>query len=324
MKEVIPMSSSAAPTPSAALSQLSEENAFIKIFLCSKHRTASSNERLHRHKGWSLFYNISGAAHVAVMQKDEVRVLPIQPGQFVFLSSLIPHRLRIGEADDCYMIHLTLSPCREEEAALSLKSLREVSANACRMMLKPFYVLQASDMNAMLSNTLTEILLNFESARKEADLAAIPGLLLQIMLMEIVYLGRQSMASPTNQHVNKAVAYLKGHGSETVRIADVAKAIGIHPVYLQRIFKEHMHKSITEYLMEHRIQQACRMLRTTSFPLIDIALDCGFTNRQHFTRCFKQILGVTPSVFRRENQLGSVDTEIDYEEVIKPGDRFLF
>lgn len=299
------------------------EQGYLKIFLCSKHKRTSSSERLHRHKGWSLFYIITGSAHVAILQNHKERTIDIQPGEFVFLSSLIPHRLRISDADNCYMIHLALSPCDEKEGMLPLKQLKESSEDAYKMLLNPALLTHASDMTSMLSNTLIEILLNYEPSRKDATLSAITGLMLRIMLMEIFYLGKQGLEPLSDRYVNKAVAYLKGQSTDVVRVADVAAAVGIHPVYLQRVFKERMNMSMMTYLVQYRIQRACRLLCTTRFSIIDIALDCGFTNRQHFTRCFKERKGMTPSEYRRQKQIGLVDTEIDYEETVKPGDRIV-
>ncbi len=292
---------------------------FLKILFCSKSRRALCNDRIHRHRGWSLFYLISGKAHVVVLSDNKEKAIDINPGEFVFLASRVPHRLRIAD-DHTYIVHLMLYPCGEEEAALALKQLKAASEEAFRMICKPALFVRASDLNNMLINTLTEVLLNFDFCRKEEGLSAVPGLMLQTMLIEIAYLCKQNMEPRVDRHVNQAIAYLKRHSTEVVRVADVADEAGVHPAYLQRIFKERMKMSMMEYLVQYRVGRARQLLLNTSFPIIDIALECGFANRQHFSRCFRQQEGITPSEFRMRNKICSDDTIYVRTEKDKPDD----
>jgi len=50
------------------------------------------------------------------------------------------------------------------------------------------------------------------------------------------------------------------------------------------------------------VEQAKKILRTNSDSLIDIALDCGFSSHAHFSNTFRQIVGVTPSEYRRSHR----------------------
>jgi len=51
-----------------------------------------------------------------------------------------------------------------------------------------------------------------------------------------------------------------------------------------------------------RCDHAAKLLTTTGFPIIEIAMDSRFNNRQHFARVFREIYGVTPSVYRKLNR----------------------
>ena len=281
------------------------ELGFLKLLFCYKCKRRLYDKRIHKHRGWSLFYIISGSAHVVLMHGRKPTRIDVNPGEFVFLSSLEPHRLSISEVDHCHMVHLMLYPCGEEEAILSLRQLREISESAYQMLCNPTLFVHAADLNAMLINTLTEVLLCFDFCRKKPDLSAVPKLMLQAMLVEIAYLCQQNIEPRYDRYVNCAIAYLKGHCTEVVHVADVANEVGLHPAYLQRIFKERMHMSLMEYLVQYRVRKARRLLCSTSFPIIEIALECGFSSRQHFSRCFREHEGVTPSEYRRRNQIPS-------------------
>ena len=281
------------------------ELGFLKLLFCCKCKRRLYDKRIHKHRGWSLFYIISGSAHVVLLHGRKPTRIDLNPGEFAFLSSLEPHRLSISEADHCHMVHLMLYPCGEEEAILSLSQLREISEAAYRMLCNSTLFVHAADLNAMLFNTLTEILLCFDFCRKKPDLSAVPKLMLQTMLVEISYLCQQNIEPRYDRYVNSAIAYLKGHSTEVVHVADVAAEVGLHPAYLQRIFKDRMHMSLMEYLVQYRVRKARRLLCSTSFPIIEIAMECGFSSRQHFSRCFHEHEGMTPSEYRRRNQIPS-------------------
>jgi AraC family transcriptional regulator len=85
---------------------------------------------------------------------------------------------------------------------------------------------------------------------------------------------------------------------ETFRVADVACAVGIHPVHLARVFRLHHGRTIGEEVRRLRIDWAAAELARSERPLAAIALEAGFADQSHFTRAFKAHLGVTPGRYR--------------------------
>jgi len=53
------------------------------------------------------------------------------------------------------------------------------------------------------------------------------------------------------------------------------------------------------YLLQLRLERAQELMRKGSTSLIDIAALCGFSSHAHMSRVFRQLLGVTPSQYRR-------------------------
>ena len=58
-----------------------------------------------------------------------------------------------------------------------------------------------------------------------------------------------------------------------------------------------------EYLTEHRIFHAQRMLLTTSMSVLDVAEAAGFGSLSHFNRAFQKYCGRSPREFRKSNTL---------------------
>ena len=86
---------------------------------------------------------------------------------------------------------------------------------------------------------------------------------------------------------------------DSLRTKDLAAFADVHPVYLARIFRRHYGRSVKSYLQELRINNAIRDLSNMEKPLVDIALDAGFSDQSHLTRIFKNNLKMNPGAFRK-------------------------
>jgi AraC-like DNA-binding protein len=92
------------------------------------------------------------------------------------------------------------------------------------------------------------------------------------------------------------------HFQQRLTVETIAGEVGISRSYLEALFNRYMRGSIVDYLHAVRCDHAAQLLTSTRFPIIDIALDSGFNNRQHFSRVFREIYGSTPSEFRKRNR----------------------
>lgn len=100
--------------------------------------------------------------------------------------------------------------------------------------------------------------------------------------------------------LQRAREYIHAHFSENLTLAQVARAAGVHPVYLGQIFRQEFGETLGEYLNRIRARAAAAMLVNSRLPLSAIAADMGFYDQSHFTRVFRQLTGVTPGTFRGE------------------------
>jgi len=82
-------------------------------------------------------------------------------------------------------------------------------------------------------------------------------------------------------------------------LTTLAADVGVHPVYLARVFRRHYAQSIGSFMLQSRLRLAMRHLATTAEPIARIALECGFADQAHLTRLLHRETGATPARFRR-------------------------
>ena len=79
----------------------------------------------------------------------------------------------------------------------------------------------------------------------------------------------------------------------------VAEHFELSAPYLSRIFKKQSGKSVSEYIVEVRLELATKLLTETSLPIAIVAEKSGFTDAQYFHRVFKNNMNRTPGSFRK-------------------------
>lgn len=100
--------------------------------------------------------------------------------------------------------------------------------------------------------------------------------------------------------VKNAVEYINGKFMEDISLSTVAEALGIHKVYLARIFKDETRKNVTDYILELRIEKSKQLILSTNHKIYEIAESVGFNNPQQFYSTFKKITGKSPMEYKEE------------------------
>ncbi|WP_223189482.1 helix-turn-helix domain-containing protein [Nonomuraea terrae] len=87
--------------------------------------------------------------------------------------------------------------------------------------------------------------------------------------------------------------------AEPLPISDLAAAASLSVSQFTRQFRASTGKSPHQYLLRLRLEQACRLLRTGTASIGEVAVSCGFSHQEHLTRVMRARLGTTPAAVRR-------------------------
>ncbi len=82
-------------------------------------------------------------------------------------------------------------------------------------------------------------------------------------------------------------------------VNELAKSLNISTSYFQHIYKQLFEVSVMQDIIKSRLEYACHLLNSEYDSITDIAAKCGYENKEHFTRQFKEIIGMTPNQYRK-------------------------
>ena len=100
------------------------------------------------------------------------------------------------------------------------------------------------------------------------------------------------------QEINDAVRYIRHNYNRNITLEEIAKSVNLSKVYFSQLFKNETGMNFTDFLIQFRIEEAAKLLKSTDMKVYEIAEQVGIPDQHYFNRLFKNITGVTPKKFR--------------------------
>jgi len=105
----------------------------------------------------------------------------------------------------------------------------------------------------------------------------------------------------TNAKLLEAIEEMENTLEEPKSCAELARSVGLSPRQLERLFSKYLNRSPTRYYLGLRLDRARFLLLQTSLSILNVALACGFVSASHFSKCYREYFGWTPSDERRSS-----------------------
>jgi AraC-like DNA-binding protein len=151
-----------------------------------------------------------------------------------------------------------------------------------------------------------------EATRRLQTMPGLPPFERYIRLLEVLQylsqspeytlLNRQALQSAgIDKHktrLQKVLTYVERHYHEKIDIRKAAELASISLPSFCNYFKKTTNITFTDFVNQYRVQMACLQLQEDK-TVAEICFECGFKNVTYFNKVFKQLLGVTPTTFRK-------------------------
>jgi AraC-like DNA-binding protein/quercetin dioxygenase-like cupin family protein len=127
------------------------------------------------------------------------------------------------------------------------------------------------------------------------------GFCLNYFLASIKYLSQYREVKNVKETdcIQKSILFMKEHLEDKIVLKDIAGHVGYSSSRFGTIFIEKTSYSPMEYYNQLKIQRACSYLQFSDLKLKEVAFRLGFYDPFHFSKAFKQEMGITPKEYRK-------------------------
>ncbi len=105
-------------------------------------------------------------------------------------------------------------------------------------------------------------------------------------------------AVSSDYSVARAQHYMEQHYSENITVSKLAALGYVSNSCFNWKFKKETGLTPIEYLIEIRLKRAKTMLKRKNLTITEIAMRCGFGSSAHFSSCFQNRVGISPTEYR--------------------------
>ncbi len=103
----------------------------------------------------------------------------------------------------------------------------------------------------------------------------------------------------TQPKLVEVVSLMEANIEEAIELDELASYVGLSRRQLERLFQKYLQCTPSKYYMKLRLFRARQLLKQTSMSIIDVAAACGFVSTPHFSKCYREHLGIPPREERR-------------------------
>jgi len=98
-----------------------------------------------------------------------------------------------------------------------------------------------------------------------------------------------------NKRLVQVLGIMENNLSDPLTTDALAMEVGITRRQLERLFREHLHDSPSNFYLRLRLDRARQLLQQTGMSIMEASTACGFGSASHFSRTYRARFGVRPS-----------------------------
>lgn len=293
----------------SGISSLNKSNFFRKDESIYIHLSDNleMNHVSHRHNFIEITYVVSGTAVHTIENESYL----VKKGNVVIVDYNTPHTFSFDpEKDGPFMTYdLLFTPDFFDASGMNNS---EFYSLASFYLFSPLFKDFGSgySLNHLIRTNSKEVLQLFEQlyheyTRREKGFQTIMRAYLTELIIKLFRQLDSQRPEFTNSHqllVEKAIEYMQENFKDHINLDEIVSGIFLSKDYFRQLFKKATGTSISSYIQELRIAEACRLLKQTDANSAQIARDSGFNDIKFFYQTFKKAVGMTPAEYRKKHQ----------------------
>jgi AraC-like DNA-binding protein len=255
----------------------------------------------HSHQEYEIYFFHAGACRYLIYNQ----IYDLVPGDILLMDGMTLHRPNIRSNSEYVrsVIHFSPQWIKGVLEEIGGMYLLEAFQKLHHCLIRTNENAESKRLEEYMSR-LAELKQNLESNDVQVE-TEMKVLLLQILII-VHRLGKKEFTITPDQKVAKAkhaeqiAAYVQENYMSKLSLENIAKDLHLSKSYVSHVFKEMTGFTVMEYVMGCRLTQVKYLLEMEpNKQLKEIADECGFESVSHFSRFFRQQVGMTAKEYRR-------------------------
>lgn len=122
---------------------------------------------------------------------------------------------------------------------------------------------------------------------------------LSLILAETYYREKHQSVSLQNRQITHIIRFMYKNLDKNFSLQEILSEFNCSKSYLNSIFQKYTQSAPMEFYTNIKMQEACKMLRSTDLLIYEIAQKLGYKDPYYFSRLFKKIIGSSPASYRK-------------------------
>ncbi|GIP33892.1 AraC family transcriptional regulator [Paenibacillus sp. J2TS4] len=251
----------------------------------------------HSHSQYEIYYFHSGKCSYLLGDK----VIDLVPGDFILMNGMTPHCPRTDLNVEYVRSNFLFDPS-------FIQILEEKPRNI--NLLKPFQVLRNHHLrlDGERKTEMEQLLERINNLYRKNDLFSYHKLRLAfIELLLLIYemcqeemAKQEELPQEKERTVQNILSFIESRYTESIHLEQLEAELHMSKYYLARLFREVTGQTIFTYLYQRRINQAKMLFMLDQGQSVtQVGYLVGFKHPAHFSRLFKQQVGMTPDQYRK-------------------------
>jgi AraC family transcriptional regulator len=240
-----------------------------------------------------LFHFFMKPAVIGYSLRDAATVkIPVAPGQIVFCPRKEWHNIRWDE-------RISVLSIRIPDSAL-MEAARERLADRS---------LDIVPRQLVTDDRLTHLLFALDAERARGYSAGklfvdgIEAAVANILLTSFNTFAPRSISGKGGMAphlLRRVVEFMHANMDKQIGLKDLADCAGLSLSHFSFQFRASTNQSPHQYMLRLRVERSKELLADSRLSVLDVGLEVGFRNQQHFATVFRNSVGVPPSVYRTQ------------------------
>ena len=255
----------------------------------------------HIHKSIEIYLIDSGECSMDINNKK----FTFQKDDFIIIYPNTVHSLYLDTENTCAFRHIHFDPVPFSHWLINQNEFHTLTLMNALIM--PYEHYQHLTADKKISDLIYNII--EETAEEDHLLStAMANLHLAELTLHLIKRTHPDLSltadSPSHtpehiRYVSYVLSYIHENFSKKILIPDIASHLNISSRYLSKIFFHHMNLTILNYINIYRINHAIELMLNTNLTLTNIAELVGLKDSQHFSKLFKNTIGIPPNQYRK-------------------------